>query len=142
MKSRSIPKKTFQLIKNNIPFSCVDLILVNEKNEFLLVKRKIEPYKNKWCLPGGIVKKGQKLENKLQEVAKKELGVKANDIRPLGFYEKIYSKRHDISHCYVCKTKHNAITLDFQASSARFFKQIPSNTANFHVIMLNDAGFQ
>lgn len=142
MKPRNIPEKTFQLIKNNIPFSCVDLILVNENDEFLLVKRKIEPYKNKWCLPGGIVKKGQKLENKLQEVAKKELGIKTHDVRPLGFYEKIYPKRHDISHCFICRTKHDSITLDFQASSARFFKQIPNNTAQFHVIMLNDAGFK
>ena len=57
MKPRNIPEKTFQLIKNNIPFSCVDLILVNENDEFLLVKRKIEPYKNKWYLPREIVKK-------------------------------------------------------------------------------------
>ena len=141
MNPRSIPEKTFQLIKNNIPLSCVDLILVNEKNEFLLVKRKIEPYKNKWCLPGGIVKKGQKLENKLQQVANKELGIKLRDIRPLGFYEKIYLKRHDISHCFICRIKYGAITLDFQASSARFFKKIPNNAALFHVAMLTDAGF-
>ena len=65
---KKIPESIFIEIKNNVPLSCVDIILKNDKNEFLLVKRSIEPYKNKWCLPGGIVKRGEKLENKIKEI--------------------------------------------------------------------------
>lgn len=141
MKDKFIPEKTFSLIKNNIPLSCVDIIIQNNQNEFLLVKRTISPYKNKWCLPGGIIKKNQKIKNKLNEVVKNELGIIAINIRPLGFYEKIYNDRHDISHCFSAKTKNKKIKLDFQASDAKFFKKIPKNTAKFHQIMLNDLGF-
>ena len=137
-----IPEKTFQLIKRNVPLSCVDLILCNNKNEFLLVKRKISPYKNKWCLPGGIIKRNQKLKHRLAQVAKAELGVTLSKVKPLGFYEKMYQSRHDISHCFTARSDTRRIKLDFQASEARFFKRIPHNTATFHIIMLNDAGFR
>jgi ADP-ribose pyrophosphatase YjhB (NUDIX family) len=139
---KKIPESIFVKIKNNIPLSCVDIILKNDKNEFLLVKRSIEPYKNRWCLPGGIVKRGEKLENKIKEIAKKELGITLQSWKPIGFYEKIYSSRHDISHCYTVTSKNKEIKLDFQAKDARFFSKIPKNTAKFHIKMLEDVGFR
>jgi len=139
--AKKIPESIFIKIKNNVPLSCVDIILSNKKNEFLLVKRSIEPYKNKWCLPGGIIKRGQKIEDKIKEIAKKELGIKLKKWKPIGFYEKIYSTRHDISHCFIVTTKDEDISLDFQAKDAKFFSCIPKNTAKFHETMLKDAGF-
>ena len=140
MKSHKISEELFQKIKQNIPLSCVDIILI-KNDQFLLVKRAITPYKNKWCLPGGIIKKNQKIVERLNNVAKCELGVKVKIIKALGFYEKIYKDRHDISHCYVVTTDDKNFTLDSQANEFRFFKHIPDNTALFHVKMLKDAGF-
>ncbi len=139
---KKIPESIFLKIKNNVPLSCVDIILKSKKNEFLLVKRTIEPYKNRWCLPGGIIKRGEKLENKIKEIAKEELGIKLESWKPIGFYEKIYSTRHDISHCFVVTSKNKEISLNFQAKEARFFSKIPKSTAKFHIIMLEDAGFR
>ena len=136
-----IPEGLFQKIKKNIPLSCVDAILVNNKKEFFLVKRVIPPYKNKWCLPGGIIKRGQKIHQKLAETAKNELGIKFHKVKALGFYEKIYKERHDISHCFIVSSKNKSITLNFQASAGKFFKKIPKNTAKFHAEMLREAGF-
>ena len=136
-----IPEDLFQQIKNKIPFSCVDAILVNKNKEFFLVKRSISPYKNKWCLPGGIIKRGQKIRQKLAETAKDELGIKFHKVKELGFYEKIYKERHDISHCFIVTSKNKSIKLNFQASEGRFFKKIPKNTASFHAKMLREAGF-
>jgi 8-oxo-dGTP diphosphatase len=140
MKSHQISESLFQRIKKNVPLSCVDLILV-KNGEFLLVKRTIPPYKNKWCLPGGIIKKNQKIIERLNEVAKNELGVKVKIKQPLGFYEKIFKDRHDISHCYVVSSVDNDFKLDFQAAGFKFFKKIPDNIALFYVEMLKDAGF-
>jgi 8-oxo-dGTP diphosphatase len=137
---KKVPEKLFQKIKENIPLSCVDIILV-KNNEFLLVKRSISPYKNKWCLPGGIIKKNQKIIQRLQQVGKEELGIKVDIIKSLGVYEKIYQDRHDISHCYVATSSKQELKLDFQAKSAKFFTKIPNNTSNFHALMLRDAGF-
>ena len=138
--NRIIPKKLFQKIKQSIPLSCVDLILV-KNNEFLLVKRSITPYKNKWCLPGGIIKKNQKIIHRLKQVGKEELGVKIDTIEFLGVYEKMFQDRHDISHCYIITILKQNIKLDFQAKDAKFFTKIPKNTACFHASMLKDAGF-
>jgi len=138
---QKIPENLFRQIKKKVPLSCADAILVNTNNEFFLVKRKIPPYENKWCLPGGIIKRGQKIQEKLQEMAKEELGITFNTIKKLGFYEKIYKERHDISHCYIVTTKNKRIKLNFQASEGRFFKKIPKNMASFHKIMLKEAGF-
>jgi len=140
--AKKIPESVFLKIKNNIPLSCVDIIVSNNKKEFLLVKRSIEPYKGKWCLPGGIIKRGQKIEEKIKEIAKNELGIKIESWKPIGFYEKIYSTRHDISHCFIVTTKDEKISLDFQAKEARFFSSMPKNAAKFHITMLKDAGFQ
>ena len=136
-----IPEKLFQQIKNSVPLSCVDAILVNKNKEFFLVKRKIQPYKNKWCLPGGIIKRGQKIHEKLAETAKEELGIHFSAVKQLGFFEKIYKDRHDISHCFIVRTKNNSIKLNFQASEGKFFKKIPKNVASFHAKMLKKAGF-
>ena len=140
MKSHKISEELFQKIKQNTPLSCVDIILI-KNDQFLLVKRVIPPYKNKWCLPGGIIKKNQKIVERLNNVAKYELGIKVKIMKVLGFYEKIYKDRHDISHCYVVTTDDKNFTLDFQANEFRFFKHIPDNIALFHVKMLKDAGF-
>jgi 8-oxo-dGTP diphosphatase len=138
--SGKIPEKLFQKIKQNIPLSCVDIIVV-KNNEFLLVKRSIPPYKNKWCLPGGIIKRNQKIIQRLHQVGNEELGIKVNIIKSLGVYEKIYRDRHDISHCYLATSLNPDVKLDFQAKNAKFFTKIPHNTANFHMLMLKDAGF-
>ena len=141
MNSKRIPDKLFQEIKKSVPLSCVDMILIKD-DKFFLVKRKISPYKNKWCLPGGIIKRGQKIMDRLEQLGKEELGIKLEIIKNLGFYEKVYNERHDISHCYLVKTSDDKIKFDFQASGGRFFKKIPQNTAPFHAIMLRDAGFR
>ena len=137
-----IPEELFRQIKKNVPLSCVDAILVNKNKEFFLVKRNILPYKNKWCLPGGIIKRGQKIRQKLDETAKYELGIKFDKVKELGFYEKIYKSRHDISHCFIVTSKNKSVNLNFQASEGRFFKKIPKNTAIFHAKMLREAGFR
>jgi len=138
--SKKIPEEIFQKIKENVPLSCVDMILVKNK-KFLLVKRSIPPYKNKWCLPGGIIKRDQKIIQRLKQVGKEELGINIMILKPLGFYEKIYRDRHDISHCYMVTSLEKNIKLDFQANDLKFFSKIPNNVAKFHAIMLKDAGF-
>ena len=138
---KKIPEKLFKKIKQNVPLSCVDLILIKNQ-EFFLVKRNIPPYKGKWCLPGGIIKRGQKINDRLKQTGREELGIRIKVIKTLGFYEKIYRDRHDISHCFIVKTSDKEIVLDHQASKGKFFRKIPKNVAPFHYKMLKDAGLK
>jgi 8-oxo-dGTP diphosphatase len=134
-----ISEKEFQICKRSFPLCCIDVIILNSKSEFLLVKRSIAPYKNKWCLPGGIVHFGEKLENSIERIVKKELGIHIKLIKEIGFFEKVYPSRHDISHCYLATTKDTELKLDFQAFDAKFFSKIPSSIGSFYIPMLKKA---
>ncbi|MCP3922248.1 MAG: NUDIX domain-containing protein [Desulfobacterales bacterium] len=45
------------IYENPIPASC--LVVINEKDEVLLVKRSVEPQIGMWCLPGGFIELGE-----------------------------------------------------------------------------------
>lgn len=126
----------FRIFKKHLPLSCVDIILLNVNNEFLLVRRSISPYMGKWCLPGGIIRYREKMEKAVYRIVKEELGIKVNSLKYVGCFEKIYPKRHDISNCFVAHTRSHNIKLNYQASKVSFFPKIPTNIAAFHKIMI------
>lgn len=136
-----VEDKYFRIMRKSFPFSCIDVIILDSSDNILLVRRSIPPYKGKWSLPGGIIRYGEKIEAAINRIIKKELGIEINIIKSIGYFEKIYPTRHDISHCFLARTKSQAIKLDFQASSSRFFNKLPNNIAPFHLEMIKNAGF-
>ncbi|SHO42827.1 GDP-mannose mannosyl hydrolase [Nitrosotalea sinensis] len=130
----------FHKFQSYFPFCCVDLILI-KNGKFLLVKRSISPYKGKLCLPGGIMRRGEKLEAAVKRIGREELGIDVEIKTSVGFYEKIYPNRHDVTHCFLVITKKGKIHYDYQAKTGKFFKNIPKETAPFFKKMLIDAGF-
>ena len=56
--------KKFIEFEHIFPFSVVEIIICDENNNFLLTKRAIEPFKNKWHFPGGLVEKNTSLKKK------------------------------------------------------------------------------
>lgn len=134
-------KLLFSKFQNFFPFSCIDLILVKD-DKFLLVRRIIPPYKNRLCLPGGIIRRGEKLSSAIRRISNNELGIQVQIIKPVGFYEKIYKNRHDITHCFVVKTVKGSLKLDKQASEMMFSNKIPREVPDFFKAMLRDAGFR
>jgi len=54
--------KKFIEFEHIFPFSVVEIIICDENNNFLLTKRAIEPFKNKWHFPGGLVEKNTSLK--------------------------------------------------------------------------------
>lgn len=121
------------------PYAAVDVIIFNEEGSFLLTKRSITPYKNKWHLPGGMIRKGQSMKNTVIIVAKKEVNLKVQVDRFLGVYELFTPTRHDISHVFITHILGGEIKLDFQASDVKFFKNPPKNMIPTQRRMLLDA---
>jgi len=121
------------------PYSVVDVIIFNAEGNFLLTKRTIAPYKNKWHLPGGMVKKGHTMKDTVIIVAKKEVNLKVKVDRFLGVYELFAPTRHDISHVFITHILEGEIKLDFQASDVKFFKNPPKNMIPTQRRMLLDA---
>ena len=70
------------------PIPTIDIILVenSNSNKILLIKRKKDPFKDYFSLPGGFVNEGEKVEDAVRREAEEELLVKVEPIDILGVY--------------------------------------------------------
>lgn len=137
-KFRFAPKKIYDQFGRYFPFSTVDVIVL-EKGSFILTKRVIPPYKGLWHLPGGIIRRNEKIEDAAIRVVKRELNLDAKLEKFLGIYENPMRTRHDITHCFIACILPGKISSDFQIGSIKFFKRTPVNTIPYHKIMIRDA---
>jgi NAD+ diphosphatase len=65
-------------------------IIENEKGEILLVKRKIEPMKGYWDLPGGFINANESLEASIKRELKEELNIDVEVNNIIGVYSDTY----------------------------------------------------
>ena len=70
------------------PIPTIDVILTEQSNSnrILLIKRKNDPLKDYFALPGGFVDKGERVEDAARREAEEELSVKVKPIDILGVY--------------------------------------------------------
>jgi 8-oxo-dGTP diphosphatase len=137
-KFKKAPRRLFDRFSVYFPYSTVDII-VRDGNSFILTKRAIPPYKNKWNLPGGVVFKTEKLVDTAKRVAKEELGLTVKIERFLGVYENPILSRHDISHVFIASILKGKIVRDFQSSEVKFFKNVPQNMVPYQKKIVYDA---
>ncbi|HHF56182.1 MAG TPA: NUDIX hydrolase [Thermoplasmatales archaeon] len=74
---------------NNImkPSVAVDGVLI-KGDKILLIKRKNEPFKGRWALPGGFVEYGETVEEAVLREFEEEVGLRARIKKLLGVYSK------------------------------------------------------
>ena len=74
--------------KSRNPIPTVDIILSDNanSNKVLIIKRKKDPFKDYFSLPGGFVNEGEKVEDAVKREAEEELLVKVEPIDILGVY--------------------------------------------------------
>jgi len=116
-----------------MPVVCVDGLVINDRGEFLLVKRKNEPLKNEYWLPGGRLHKGESLKEAIQRKMRQELGVDVEILQDLGYFEEFFEKTHQnvsggfhaISFIFLVRVKSNDIKLDAQSAEWKWFTELP-----------------
>ena len=76
-----------------MPITCIDLIVRDAQDRVLLGLRTNEPAAGSWFMPGGRIRKGERLADAFRRLALQELGVQAAQIalaRLRGVYEHFY----------------------------------------------------
>src|SRR5262249_60375000 len=89
---RLLNKDEFARVVRNAPLVAIDLIVRDPERRVLVGLRTNEPAKGKWFVPGGVVRKYERLADAFARIVKAEVGLKAsiNDARFVGVYEHLY----------------------------------------------------
>jgi 8-oxo-dGTP diphosphatase len=87
-------------------FVTVDAVIfrkVNSVIEILFIKRKNDPFKDKWALPGGFVDEGEDLAHAAERELFEETGIRVEGLEQLGAFGKPGRdpRQHTVSVAYV-----------------------------------------
>ncbi len=106
--SAGLPEDVFLFVSRLTPLINVDLLIRNRRSQTLLTWRDDGYYKAGWHIPGGIIRYKEKISERINAVARTELGaeIKTDHIL-LALNEYIHPTRknrgHGISLLYKCK---------------------------------------
>jgi 8-oxo-dGTP diphosphatase len=123
------------------PKITVDGIIKNN-NEILLIKRKNNPYKNSWALPGGFVEYNEKTEDAIIREVFEETGLKTEIINLIDVYSDPTRdpRGHTISIVYELKIINGKLESGYDASEVKFYKfnKLPDNLSFDHKKIISD----
>jgi len=110
------------------PSLTVDGVII-KNNKILLVKRKNEPYKNRWVLPGGFVEYGEKVEEAVMREVNEETGLNTKIKKLIGVYSNPNRdpRGHTVSIVYILEIIDGGIKAGDDAIDVDFFgfKNLP-----------------
>ncbi|OYT42409.1 MAG: DNA mismatch repair protein MutT [Candidatus Aenigmarchaeota archaeon ex4484_224] len=91
----------------------VAAIIENQKDEILLEKRNVNPFKNFWCLPGGHIEFGENALKAVKREIREEVGLKINPIF-LFYQDEIIKKLnwHAIVLVFYAKIKKQKVRIE------------------------------
>jgi 8-oxo-dGTP diphosphatase len=120
------------------PKLTVDGVIL-ENGEILLIKRKGEPFKGKWALPGGFVEYNEKVEDAVIREIREETGVNAEIKELVGVYSdpKRDPRGHTVSIVFLLNVISGEIKCGDDACNAKFFnlKKLPDLSFDHDVII-------
>jgi 8-oxo-dGTP diphosphatase len=123
------------------PLPSVAALVRNKKGEILLVKRGVEPGKEKWALPSGFIEIEETPEKACLRELKEETGLKGNKLELIGVYSqrsKLYKNVLIIGYEIKATGK---ITPGSDSLEAKFFpvQRLPRIPFSSHRKIIKDA---
>jgi colanic acid biosynthesis protein WcaH len=143
---RIIPEKDYAQIMEVLPILCVDIVVQNSKNEYLLIQRANEPLQDQWWVIGGRVHKGETLEQAAIRKVKEEVGLIIRNVSPIGYYEDVSEinpfglqfPQHSVSVVFSAMIEGDqCVILDYQSKNWKFSENLPDK---FFVARLIEIG--
>lgn len=120
------------------PKLTVDGAILKEK-KILLIKRKNEPFKGKWALPGGFVEYGERVEESVVREVFEETGLKTKIRDFIGIYSDPDRdpRGHTVSVVYILDIIGGELKSGDDADYAKFFnlKDLPELSFDHNIII-------
>lgn len=107
------------------PSLTVDTIIFDESENIILIKRKNNPYKDHWALPGGFVEYGETVENAAIRETKEETSIDITLTNLVNVYSKPDRdpRGHTVTVAYTAKGDFNQMKAADDACDIQIFSK-------------------
>jgi colanic acid biosynthesis protein WcaH len=85
---------TFATIIESTPLVSIDLVINNEHGKILLGFRRNRPAQGYWFVPGGRIRKNERIQDALVRITHTELGIAPGKGRLLGAFDHLYDDNY------------------------------------------------
>jgi 8-oxo-dGTP diphosphatase len=107
-------------------FVTVDIVIIKKEADYelLLIKRKNEPFKDSWALPGGFVDENEDLETAAKRELQEETQIQIDSLHQIGAFGRPFRdpRGHMISVAYFGEVSPNTIAVaSDDAKEAQWF---------------------
>ena len=111
------------MAKYKIPSLTTDIFIFDDEFNFILIKRKNDPYKDCWALPGGFVEYGERVETAAIREAKEEtsIDVELKDLVNVYSNPDRDPRGHTITIAFTAKGDFTSRKADSDASDINIF---------------------
>jgi len=92
--------------------ACVGII-PNERQEVLITKRGVSPFKNQYVMPGGKLDKGESVYECVSREVFEEVGIKINSSELFNIYEVFLPLKQYLILYFLCDVSEYNITIDY-----------------------------
>ncbi len=115
-----------------IPSITTDIFIFDDDLNFILIKRKNNPYKDYWALPGGFVEYGESVENAAIREAKEETNIDVELKKLVNVYSEPNRdpRGHTITIAYIARGDINNRKADSDAKEIGIFSYEKLNEIN------------
>ncbi|WP_135664245.1 NUDIX domain-containing protein [Halorhabdus rudnickae] len=131
----------------SVPIVSIDLV-VKTGAGVVLARRTNEPASGEWFVPGGRVRKGERLQEAVHRVAEEELDADVTIEASLGAYQHFYRTadvedaggKHYLANGFVVRTDSETFALDDQHDAVDIFETPPDDLHPYTAQYLADTG--